>query len=677
VAAGLTLALATAGGGVRAAGSYGTMYGQPVPTPLLIPPGFHARFLAQPVETTQLDGATFAYGGFWTVTTGYPATLEEVLPSGRVAVAVQLPGRDVYGAWAVAPGPDESVWVGTFHMGIVFRYSLATGQVQSMVRLPGVNTVWALAYDPQDGEMWAGTWPDGVWTIDPATGAARLVGRIPGEAGPHALGVAGGQVLAGAYPTMAVVDASAPGMPAVTAGATPLVSLLGGAGQVRYVGEYGGHTVVLGANGQLVWVGGGGLPYQTLSDCETLPFTWQGGAAVVRDGRIVAIQPGVPGRWNADNLPVGATLATLPPGKYWSAYGVVGDDVYLLASDGTLVRVAPGGAVSQSVPPLTASPGIIQTMAATPWGVFGSGYLGGDVWQLRNGQFARYTGLDQVDSIVACGRLMYLGVYPNARMYVYDPSQPWNPPDNPRPLGSPGYPQDRVPGIACVGTTAYMGTVPQNTLLGGAIYSSAGRTYPTPVAGETPVSLAADGADLVGSLSNQNALGTPRPALDAHLFLLDPASGRARTVDLGQRQTFAGVLVWNGQVYAASRQYLARWDPATGALSVHRFTAAAGAGGDWGFTTRMFALDGRLYLIDDGWLYLVNPATLAATSLFYGVQQVAVVGQAVYLAFYYARWLIEVPAADLVPESAAWPWNFWYDWRHDGHVWPPPPGWRG
>jgi hypothetical protein len=649
----------------------GTMWGEPVPTPLLIQPGFHAQFLAEPVSTTQLDGATFAYGRFWTVTTGYPATLEEVSPSGQATAAATLEGA--YGAWAVAAGPGGTVWAGTYHSGRVFAYNLATGKVRLVARLPGANTVWGLVYDPVDGRMWASTWPDGVWTIDPATGAVARVGVVPGEAGARVLGYAAGEVLGGTYPTMDTVILSAPGMPQVFAG---IDKILGGQGQVREIGAYNGHTVVLGANGQLVWIGtapGAAVAYQTLSDCETLPFAFAGRTVVVRRGAVVPIAPGVPGRYNAVNLPLaGAPLATLPAGKYWSAYGVAGGDFYALASDGTLVHVRPDGQVTESLPALTAQAGIIQTMAATPWGIFGSSYLGGEVWRYADGAFSRFGGLDQVDSIVACGGLVYLGVYPGARLYAYDPTRGWDPPTNPVLVGSAGYPQDRVPGIACAGGQAFIGTVPQDAILGGAVYSSAKRLYPAPLAEQTPVSLAADGRLLAGSLSSENALGTPEPDIPAHLFTLDPATGGAVVVSLGIRQTFAGTLVLGGSVYAASPQYLARWQPATGGLTVRRFSNGSGYSQNWGFTTHFFTAAGRLYLIDNGWLYVVDPATLAATRLLYGVQHVAVAGSYVYLSFYDSRWVVRIAAANLTPANAAWPWNFWYDWRHDGNVWPPP-----
>jgi|GEM_PF-2630148 len=657
------------------AASQWSMWGNPVPThSLIIQPGFHARYVGQPATTAKLDGATFAYGGFWTVTTGYPAALQEVLPSGQVAVSAPLPGA--YGGWAVAPGPDDTIWAGTYHKGTVYVYSLPKKTVRTVATIPSTNTVWGMAYDPADHLMWATTFPNGVWTLDPATGAVDKVATIPGEGsgGGRTIAYVNGEIMVGTYPSMNVLGVQGSLLSPLLAGLGPL---LGGSGQVEAVGAYGGHVVVLGISGQLVWVGGSpasALGYQTLSDCQTLPFAFDGRTFVVRDNQLVAITPGVAGKYNAVNLPIsGPPLAQLPAGKDWSAYGVVGNSFYALSSDGVLVKVTATGVVSQSTPALEPSgAGIIQALAAVPGGVLGSVYLGGEVWSYAGGAITAHTGLDQVDSIEACGDKVYLGVYPGARLYAYVPTQPWNPPANPTLVGSPGGAQDRVPGIACVDGTAYIGTVPQGLMWGGTIFSSKGQTYQSPVGEDTPVSLAADGSLLAGALSNQNALGTQAPAVDAGLFTLNPVTGQTRTVDLGSPALFAGVTVLGGQVFAASTTQIVRWNPATGALAKAPLPAGKGWDNNWGFTTHFFQAGSNLYLIDNGWLYLVDPATLHATKLLYGVQHAAVQGGMVYLTFDDSTWLIQVPAADLTAAAAVWPWNFWQVWRSDGHVWPPP-----
>lgn len=660
----LALASGAAQGAAGGAATYGTMYGQSIPTPLLLPPGLHARFVAEPVHTSRLSGGLVADGAVWTVTSGYPATLEAVSTAGTVTLSAPLPGA--YGANAFAAGPDGSVWVGTSPTGAVYRYASGAKAPTLVARLPGVNTVWSLAYNPADGKIWAGTYPDGIWTIDPVTGHASRVATLPGVAGAHALGVADGQVWAGTYPSL---------------GAIPLVGSVlknllpakySGSGQVTAIGPWSGGTAVLLQSGNLVWLGHLGLlgagQVGVLSDVESLPTAFDGRTVLLRDGGLWTVHLSGP-------RVMGSRIAQLPSPLDVTATGVLGGRFAVLTPGGVVYLVSATGRVTTLDPSLGAAAGTIQTLAATPSALWGSAYLGGQVFQVTGaGAVTPLPGLDQVDSVAACGGRVYMGVYPSAHLYVDNPAGAWSPGVNPRLVGSPGDPQDRVPGIACLGDVAYIGTVPGGTHLGGVIYTSTGRTLTPPVPDQTPLSLAAWNGDLVGSLSDENALGTPAPTAPAHLFAYTPGTGAWKTVALPGDATFAGVLGTTAGVFAASPTQIARWNPDTGALSVRTFRKSGSGDTGWGMGTHLFQAGGRLYLVDDGGVYEVNPTTLAATYLFYGVEQVAVYGPSVWMSFYDGRWLIQIPTADLTPQASTFPHQFWYIWRHDGHVWPAPAG---
>jgi hypothetical protein len=658
----LAACAAPAAAGGASASIYGTMYGQAIPTPLLVPPGLHPRFLTEPVHTVKLASGLVTGGQVWTVTSGYPATLEGISPGGQVAVSLPLPGA--YGADAIAAGPGGSVWVGTNPKGVILRYDPATGKVERVTALPGVNTVWSMVYNPADGEMWAATYPDGIWTINPASGRAANVGALSGVIGARVLGLVGATVWAGTYPTRAAFP-----LPAVGLAANILPAALSGAGQMVAVGPWSGGTAVLEDNGDLIWLTPSGALVGVLSDVASLPLPFDGQTVVLRDGGLWAVHLADHGHVLAGRV------AQLPSPLAVTAVGVTAGAYTVLTPTGTIYTIRPGGRVSGVTPALSAQAGTIQTLAATPWGVWGSAYLGGQVFRLSaTGTVASLAGLDQVDSIAACGGSVYLGVYPAARLYRYNPSAVWNPPANPAEVGSPGVPNDRVPGMACVGDVAYIGTVPGTGQLGGVVYTSTGRTLRPPVAGQTPISLAAWNGDLVGSLTDENALGEAGPSLPDHLFAYRPATGAWVTRALPSQAPFAGVIGTADGVFAASADQIARWNPTTGSLKVRTFRTGSGGDTGWGMGTHMFTALGRLYLVDGGWLYLVNPATLATKALFYGVEQVAVDGSRVDFSFYDGRWLLQTAASRLVPQDSVWPYQFWYIWRHDGHVWPAPTG---
>jgi hypothetical protein len=63
---------------------------------------------------------------------------------------------------------------------------------------------------------------------------------------------------------------------------------------------------------------------------------------------------------------------------------------------------------------------------------FISGYLG--VYDPNNQTRELYQGLGQVEGMVPLNGKMYFGVYPNARIYEYDPSAPWQKSLNPKEL---------------------------------------------------------------------------------------------------------------------------------------------------------------------------------------------------------------------------------------------------
>lgn len=658
LALGGTGAAATA----QTAGGTGTMWGQAIPTPLLLPPGLHARFVAEPVHTVRLASGLVADGAVWTVTSGYPATLEAIDGQGRVTVSLPLPGA--YGADAVAAGPGGSVWVGSNPDGIVFRYDPGTQTLTRVAALAGVNTLWSMAYQPSTGTMWAAAYPDGVWAIDAATGQARRTAVLSGVTGARVLGLVGSAVWAGTYPARAAFP-----LPGTGLTANVLPASLSGSGQMVAIGPWSGGTAVLENSGDLAWLDGQGRLVGVLSDVASLPIAFAGQTVVLRRG----------GLWSVDLASrghvLGRRIAQLPQPLAVSAVGIVDGRFAVLAPSGTVYAISPGGAVATYLPPLSAQAGTIQTLAATPWGLWGSAYLGGQVFQVAaQGAVTPFTGLDQVDSMTACANTLYLGTYPSARLYAYDPTAAWNPGTNPRLVGSAGGAQDRAPALACLDGVAYMGTVPGNGQLGGALYASTGHDLALPAAGQTPVSLSTWQGELVGSLSDENALGVAGPPGPARLFAYAPATGQWQGVTLPTAETYAGVLGTAQGVFAASPTRIARWNPATGALRVVPFRQSGVGDVGWGMGTHMFTAAGRLYLVDDGSLYLVNPTTLQATFLFYGVEQAAVDATSAYFSFYDSRWLLRIATARLTPSEAAWPDQFWYLWRHDGHVWPPPRG---
>jgi hypothetical protein len=102
---------------------------------------------------------------------------------------------------------------------------------------------------------------------------------------------------------------------------------------------------------------------------------------------------------------------------------------------------------------------------------FISGYLG--VYDPKNQTRKLFQGLGQVEGMVPLNGKMYFGVYPNARIYEYDPSEPWQKSFNPKELmklDDKG--QDRPVAMAADEETnrLFIGTLPKRGYKSGALF---------------------------------------------------------------------------------------------------------------------------------------------------------------------------------------------------------------
>lgn len=118
-----------------------------------------------------------------------------------------------------------------------------------------------------------------------------------------------------------------------------------------------------------------------------------------------------------------------------------------------------------------------------------SGFISGGglgIYDPATGQTELKPSLGQVEGYGALNGKMYFGVYPNASIFEYDPSQPWNRtdpslPNNPLRIGQLGNEQDRP--VSLVGVDElnklFIGTYPIAGKTGGAltIYDGATKTF--------------------------------------------------------------------------------------------------------------------------------------------------------------------------------------------------------
>lgn len=178
--------------------------------------------------------------------------------------------------------------------------------------------------------------------------------------------------------------------------------------------------------------------------------------------------------------------------------------------------------------------------------IYMGGYLAGNaaVYDPATGKTTRYAGSGQPEGMTFVGSKLYMGIYPDARIYEWDTAKPWNmdnmaSPVNPRRLFSlekngqiPGYTEQERP-FGMVGAEdlhkLFIGTVPKNGRLGGAF-----TVYDTQAGGEPEVhwnlipnqSIVAleykDGL-VYGGTTVYGGMGAKPVTPEALLFVWDPA----------------------------------------------------------------------------------------------------------------------------------------------------------
>lgn len=292
---------------------------------------------------------------------------------------------------------------------------------------------------------------------------------------------------------------------------------------------------------------------------------------------------------------------TVQPGLDVTGYGWVGGTLVGLGAspEGTKIfkyTPATGQATTHLVQGTPVLPAAINALGAGPDGkIYTGGYLTGgtgsydplrgDADDTRPDR-ETLAGLTQTDSMKTINGKLYFGTYPSARLYQYDPADPW-PPTKLYEGGHAGNkaddcangddppPQDRPYALAgSPDGTIYMGTVPKYGKRSGALNiwkpGSPGRTLCV-VRDQAVVSLAYSGGKIYGGTSTRGALGvTPvlAPGASATLFDYDPVTDAVTPHPLPaaivNRQAITAVAEVDGKIWGFAEGWLFVYDPASG-----------------------------------------------------------------------------------------------------------------
>ena len=382
----------------------------------------------------------------WSASSGTPAHLNAVDPdSGEAVARYPLPGAG--GSWAVTAAPDGSVYVGTYGSPKLFRWT-ESGGVTDLGTPPGAGFVWDVVTD-SDSKVYGGTYPGGtLFSYDPATGEFRDYGRLdPGRSYVRSVATHGDTIFAGTE-NPGLVYAVDKQTGARTALPVP-PDLAGHASAWAYdVDVVGDHLYVRFGTAfpspLFVWDIAAGRWADRIDGAHGLepsPADAEGRVYLIRNGELVRYDPAT-GAETGTGVPVTGRVANTR-GIGWAELDhpdYPGRTLVGLLWRGMMFRYNPTtGASSFVQTSIQGAPIPITAISEGPDGrVYTGGFLNGGFAAVdaESGEIEEFHTFSQSEGMLNHGGRLYVGAYPDARVYAYDPTLPWHSPEyspNPQP----------------------------------------------------------------------------------------------------------------------------------------------------------------------------------------------------------------------------------------------------
>jgi streptogramin lyase len=463
---------------------------------------------------------------------GQPAKLVVFdLKSGEMFQRLPLDGAE--GGWNACTSTDGSVYVGTDSNGHLYRWIPGESVAHDLGQpLPEQKWVWDVR-PGKDGEIFGGTYPGAnVFRYRPKEGFS--------DAGKGPVAANENYVRAVAY------DAVTGKVYAGVGSHAHLIELDPKTGEKRDIlpSEYhdkefvygldllGDHLFAMISHGQDSLV----MNLRKHNEVEAILPSVTGQQTMTRDRetgciyyssspKVFRFDPAKP-----KQAPVEAFSAGPVVGFTWEGRTLVAMNSY-----GAVTRFDPATGKSEITKfHLPKEPTPINQIELGPDGrIWVGGYLSGGAaaFDPKTKQTEQFGNISQPEDICSVGKTLYFGLYPGARLSLYDTTQPWNPKENnPRQFGDLG-PENQSRPMAMLGVAelnkVFIGTVPEYGLLGGVLATyridqDKLATHHDVVHDQSIVSLVHSNGLVVGSTSIFGGLGIAPSQKEAKLFLWDP-----------------------------------------------------------------------------------------------------------------------------------------------------------
>lgn len=601
---------------------------------------------------TAINSVTIPHAGYglgpqgepyiYTTANGAPAVFSVVRADTGERVA-SFPLDQAGYSWGTVVAPNGDVYIGTQRNGYLYRYRPAANRMENVGRpIAGETHLWRVTADEQ-GNIYGGTYPNGkVFKYNPAAGTFTDYGQLaPEEKYVRSIAYGSGKVYAGTGVERAQLFEIEPAtgtkkpipLPEAYAHAKEVYDLtftsellFARMTATDATSERNNVTLIYDTVSQ-AWIGE--LPNTIGLDVSP----------VGPDGSIYFVQNGYLTAYNTvtrtvvpTSLPTGGSASR---GFGWlplNTADMPGLSLVTITSRGGILAYNPatGKGKAYSGDPL----GSTNTLRSVATGPDGNIYVGGYLspssmtrFNLDTFQMESLQGMSQVEGMGVFANKLYMGVYPGALVYEYDPGQPWDSLKLTNPveleLNLAAYQQDRPFAFADAGSKLAIGTVPVAGKLGGALamYDPAAKTsevfYPI-VENESPMALAYKDGLLYGGTTVWGGIAADPVEQDGTLFIWDTVTKR-KVFEMnpipGERAITALAFDSSGMLWGLTNGTLFQFNPETRqvvrtkVLYPYAWKDIVLAGGYLNFH------EGMLYGEAAGYIFRLNPVTWEHTTL--------------------------------------------------------------
>lgn len=535
-----------------------------------------SRRLGEPLHGLAVWASAYGkwQGGdvIYAVSSGTPCMLYVMDPCGTgTAEPYALEGSDH--CWGVVAA-DSGVYIGG--SGILYRFTHERGVENLGEMIPGEFYTWRLAVDSQ-GRIYGGCYPGGkVFQYDPESGLFKDYGVIvEGEQYARCMEAWQGNLYIGAgtcSPHLVKLDTET-----------------GNRCEIKLPEECRGEQLLYDLSIR------GGKLYARITPSSTLyiydleqgrwerRFEHAGGLSVSPPdsrGNVYFIQDDYLQRYNplTGELAVTALAMPEPAGDYgWltgHSLNLQGSCLTGVHRDGTVWIYDPeSDHYTVQDFRLQGQPVYLQSMANGPDGaMYTGGYFAGGLARFDpvTAELSSRRGIGQTEGMIAGGGLLYLGVYPRANIFAYDPAAEWEPGRNPRLLFSlQEEEQDRPFAWTWAEDQLAIGTVPAYGRHGGALTlydpgSGRREVFRNLLPQESIVSLAYHGNLLFAGGSVWGGLGIAPQRSEASLLIWDTVNRRTLWAGIpvpGEKAVSALAGDDQGKLWGLTAGVLFRFDP--------------------------------------------------------------------------------------------------------------------